>query len=104
YILPIGSSRLNGTRRHVRETQSSDGDATTTSDGAGSAVPRSQMRPTGLLVHPPRARSPASSSSQIIATDKPLRLRDRPLGCMAVGAVSAFFPSLQRTSDEDIDH
>ena len=33
--LPGGSSRPSGTRRHVRDTQSSDGDATTTSDGAG---------------------------------------------------------------------
>ena len=48
---PCGSSRPSGTRRHVRDTQSSDGEATTTSDGAGVAVPRSQMRPTGLLVH-----------------------------------------------------
>ena len=31
----LGSSRPSGTRRQVRDTQSSDGDATTTSDGAG---------------------------------------------------------------------
>src|SRR5258708_29344179 len=49
--LPGGSSRPSGTRRHVRDTQSSDGDATTTSLGAGISEPRSQMRPTGLLVH-----------------------------------------------------
>src|SRR5690348_14099845 len=51
YIDPMGSSRPSGTRKHVRDTQSSDGEATTTSDGAGSAVPRSQMRPTGCAVH-----------------------------------------------------
>src|SRR5450432_2671793 len=48
---PGGSSRPSGSRRHVRDTQSSDGDATTTSEGAGVSDPRSQMRPTGLLVH-----------------------------------------------------
>src|SRR6185436_5411087 len=49
-MLPAGSSRPSGTRRQVRDTQSSDGDATTTSDGAGICEPRSQMRPTGLSV------------------------------------------------------
>src|ERR1700755_361217 len=50
--LPGGSSRSSGTRKHVRDTQSSDGDATTDSSAAGWAVPRSQMRPTGLLSQP----------------------------------------------------
>ena len=50
--LPGGSSRPSGTRRHVRDTQSSDGDATTTSLAAGFALPRSQTRPTGS---PPQA-------------------------------------------------
>src|ERR1700712_3542659 len=45
-----GGARPSGSRRQVRETQSRDGDATTTSDGAGVSEPRSQMRPTGLLV------------------------------------------------------
>src|SRR5690349_17750688 len=70
YVLPIGSSRPRGTRRHVRETQSSDGDATTTSDGAGAAVPRSQMRPTGLLVQAVAERtSPMTTASRIIGPD-----------------------------------
>src|SRR5687768_543121 len=43
---PGGSSCASGIRRHVRETQSSDGDATTTSLVAG-VDPRSQTRPTG---------------------------------------------------------
>src|SRR5215468_8463276 len=50
--LPGGSSRLSGTRKQVRVTQSSDGDATTTSLGSGSAVPRSQIRPTGSPLQP----------------------------------------------------
>src|SRR6478735_1657081 len=50
-VEPLGRSLPCGTRRHVRETQSSDGDATTTSLGAGISDPRSQMRPTGLDVH-----------------------------------------------------
>src|SRR5688572_19552319 len=61
YIEPIGSSRPSGTRRHVRETQSREGEATTTSDGAGSAVPRSQMRPTGEAVHAPIAETASPS-------------------------------------------
>src|SRR5688572_18009298 len=68
YIEPIGSMRPSGTRRHVRDTQSSDGEATTTSDGAGAAVPRSQMRPTGLLVQAASA-SPMTTASRIIAPD-----------------------------------
>src|SRR3954468_22862023 len=48
---PGGSSRPSGTRRHVRDTQSSDGEATTTSVAAGIWDPRSQIRPTGLSVH-----------------------------------------------------
>src|SRR5215813_3863749 len=51
YMLPGGSSRPSGTRKHVRVTQSSDGDATTTSLGSGIWVPRSQMRPTGSPEH-----------------------------------------------------
>src|SRR5688572_16661828 len=71
YVLPIGSSRPSGTRRHVRETQSSEGDATTTSEGAGVAVPRSQMRPTGLLVHAvaPKRTSPRTTTRRIIGPD-----------------------------------
>src|SRR3954465_13788674 len=46
--LPCGSSFCAGTRMHVRETQSSDGDATTMSDGDGVAPPMSQIRPTGV--------------------------------------------------------
>src|SRR6185503_9436278 len=57
YVLPMGSSRPSGTRRQVRETQSSDGDATTTSEGAGVAVTKSQMRPTGLPVQALAART-----------------------------------------------
>src|SRR5512146_177657 len=69
-VLPIGSSRPCGTRRHVRDTQSSDGDATTTSEGAGVAVPRSQMRPTGLLVQAVAERtSPRTTASRIIEGD-----------------------------------
>src|SRR6476659_3435787 len=52
YMLFLGGVGFDrGTLRHVRETQSSDGDATTTSDGSGCVVPRSQMRPTGFPVH-----------------------------------------------------
>src|SRR3990167_5865496 len=58
--LPGGSSRDSGTRRQVRETQSSDGDATTTSDTAGTCVPRSQMRPTGLSVQAVRTAAAKS--------------------------------------------
>src|SRR5690242_12634682 len=50
-VLPGGRSLPCGTRRQVRDTQSSDGEATTTSDGSGISLPRSQIRPTGLLVH-----------------------------------------------------
>src|SRR5690348_4375020 len=48
-IEPFGGLGLvAGTRRHVRVTQSSDGEATTLSPGAGACEPpRSQMRPTG---------------------------------------------------------
>src|SRR5688500_7261687 len=62
YSLFGGSSLPSGTRRHVRETQSSDGDATTTSPACGTAVPRSQMRPTGS---PPQAaaNSPMASAT-----------------------------------------
>src|SRR5262245_44696693 len=56
-VEPGGSSRPSGTRRHVRVTQSSDGDATTTSVGAGVAVPRSQIRPTGSPVHATKNRT-----------------------------------------------
>src|SRR3954465_4820108 len=52
-VLPGGSSRPSGTRRHVRETQSSEGDATTTSVAAGISDPRSQMRPTGSPAQAP---------------------------------------------------
>src|ERR1700753_1601026 len=50
--LPGGSSVLSGTRRQVRDTQSSDGDATTDSSAPGVESPRSQIRPTGLLSQP----------------------------------------------------
>src|ERR1700749_4721724 len=50
--LPGGSSRDLGTRRHVRDTQSSDGEATTTEVSCGVSVPRSQIRPTGLSEQP----------------------------------------------------
>src|ERR1051325_10964476 len=51
YVEPGGRSLPSGTRRHVRDTQSSDGDATTTSLGSGCDVPRSQMRPTAWPEH-----------------------------------------------------
>src|SRR5512133_3320839 len=51
YLLPGGSSRDSGTRKQVRDTQSNDGEATTTSLTCGVDVPRAQMRPTGLSVH-----------------------------------------------------
>src|SRR5262249_38727998 len=52
YMLPLGGvGLLSGTLRHSRVTQSSDGDATTTSLGSGMFVRRSHKRPTGLPVH-----------------------------------------------------
>src|SRR3569623_751164 len=51
YVDPFGRSLPCGTRRQVREIQSRDGEATTPSAGAGISLPRSQLRPTGLLVH-----------------------------------------------------
>src|SRR5678815_2275188 len=51
-MLPGGSSRVGGKRRHVRDTQSSDCDATTTWLACGVCSPRSHFRPTGLLVQP----------------------------------------------------
>src|SRR6476469_8670620 len=51
YVETFGRSLPCGTRRQVRDTQSSEGEATTTSEGAGISDPRSQIRPTGLLVH-----------------------------------------------------
>src|SRR5436309_1326351 len=60
--LPGGRSFWSGTRKHVRDTQSSDGDATTTSLGSGKAVPRSQIRPTGLLVHAATSASPRTTT------------------------------------------
>src|SRR5690349_13458372 len=62
YMLPGGRSLPSGTRRQVRDTQSSDGDATTTSLGSGSAVPRSQIRPTGLAVHAATSTSPSTTT------------------------------------------
>src|SRR5665647_2156866 len=61
--LPAGSSRDSGTRRHVRDTQSRDGDATTTSEAVGFSVPRSQIRPTGSPVHPTRRAQKSVPSS-----------------------------------------
>ena len=68
---PAAASRPSGSRRQVRDTQSSDGDATTTSDGAGVSEPRSQMRPTGLLVHAPSERNPSTTNSrgEVIGAD-----------------------------------
>src|SRR5262245_53387409 len=68
YIDPIGSSRPSGTRKPVRHTQSSDGEGAPTSDGAGGAVPRSPMRPTGLVVHADIARA-KTTASRIIGCD-----------------------------------
>src|ERR1041384_1075971 len=64
YLLPGGSSRVLGTRRQVRVTQSSDGDATTTSSLPGAAVPRSQIRPTGFSEHPAATAQNAAIASQ----------------------------------------
>src|SRR5437762_3292214 len=76
YVEPGGRSLTSGTRKHVRVTQSSDGEATTISLGSGKllqvspighcelimhdiivcteqvpCVPRSQIRPTGFPPH-----------------------------------------------------
>src|SRR4051812_34416379 len=69
YIEPGGSSRVSGTRRQVRDTQSSDGEATTTSSEPGAAVPMSQIRPTGFEVQPKLTISAATSRGRIIAPD-----------------------------------
>ena len=50
YTEPGGSSCASGIRRQVRDTQSRDGDATTTSFVPG-VDPRSQRRPTGSDAH-----------------------------------------------------
>src|SRR5262249_4542598 len=68
YVLPGGSSRLCGTRKQVRVTQSSDGDATTTSLGSGSAVPRSQIRPTGSPLQPMTSATKSGHSRPTNAT------------------------------------
>src|SRR5215470_13774922 len=62
YMLPGGSVLVSGTRKHVRVTQSSDGDATTTSLGSGVSVPRSQIRPTGSPEHAPRMSTAGSNN------------------------------------------
>src|ERR1700733_7456186 len=63
YMLPGGGDGfVSGTRRQVRETQSSDGAAMTTSLGSVSAVPRSQMRPTALPVHALKSASAKTSA------------------------------------------
>src|SRR5678815_147465 len=64
-VPPGGSSRVGGWRRQIRDSQSSDGDATNTSVGGGCAVPRSQIRPTGLSIRP---EQPAPSAAIVIRT------------------------------------
>src|SRR2546425_3359852 len=60
YMLFFGGVGFeSGTFKQVRDTQSSDGDATTTSLGSGIVMPRSQMRPTGLPVHAATASTTA---------------------------------------------
>src|SRR5215471_2509265 len=57
YMAPFGGvGFVSGTFKHSRVTQSSDGDATTTSLGSGMFVPRSHSRPTGLPLHAPSAQ------------------------------------------------
>src|ERR1043165_10267246 len=70
YELPGGSSRDLGTRRQVRVTQSSEGDATTTSSAPGISVPRSQIRPTGFSEHPaaPHAAHAANAPNSMTAS------------------------------------
>src|ERR1044071_5229442 len=71
YWLPGGSSRDLGTRRQVRVTQSSDGDATTTSSAPGGAEPRSQIRPTGFSEHPLDAPNAPNSAVTSKTTSTP---------------------------------
>src|ERR1044071_9637261 len=58
--LPGGSSRVGGYRRHVRDTQSSDCDATTTSLACGVCSPRSHFLPTGFSVQPEESDASAA--------------------------------------------
>jgi len=62
YALPGGNSRPSGTRKQVRDTQSSDGDATTASSACGTEAPRSQIRPTGLSAQPVSAAGAANAA------------------------------------------
>src|SRR5215470_17303928 len=61
---PGGGGRLALKCRQVRDTQSSDGDATTTESTVGVEAPRSQSRPTGLSEHPEPAIAATAPSTQ----------------------------------------
>src|SRR4051794_15350579 len=67
---PGGGGRVGLKCRQVRDTQSSDGDATTMESTVGVEAPRSQSRPTGLSEHPEPPRVATAPSSPSCMTER----------------------------------
>src|SRR5882672_9860243 len=70
---PGGGGRFALKCRQVRDTQSSEGDATTSVSTVGVEAPRSQSRPTGLSEHPepPNAATAPTHATERQTTSTP---------------------------------